>query len=102
MKKREILVQVLAALLRLEQHMATQDESFAAFKAATDANFAEMDANFANIVADETNILNQLKTIGQLSPANQAILDAAVAALTARVAKSKAIADTIPDATVQP
>ncbi len=102
--KREdaLLKEILASVKGLDQHLMTQDESIAAFKASADAQFAAMDANFANILADETNILDQLKTISGLSPANQAILDGALVNLKARVDKSKAIADNVPDTTVEP
>jgi len=91
---------ILDAVEKLEKHLMTQDEAVAAFKAAADAQLTALDTALDNIAADEKAILDKLKTLGGLSPANQAILDQAVADLTNRVAKTKALADSIPDTPV--
>ncbi len=80
----------------------TQDEAIAAFQAASAAEFANLDTALDNIAADEKKILDQLQTLGQLSPENQGKLDNAITALKARVAKTQALADSIPDTEVQP
>jgi septation ring formation regulator EzrA len=105
------LDQILEKLTALENHMATQDEAVAKIKADMDAQFSALSTSLdaiasaqANIVADEQNILSQLQTLGELTPANQAILDGIVSDMTTLTGKSQAqatalqaVADSIPD-----
>ena len=86
------LDQIIAQLGHVEAHLANQDQVIQAFKDAVTAQFTALSASVdtitaaqANIAADEANILAQLQNLGDLTPANQAVLDGIVSDLTSVV-----------------
>jgi hypothetical protein len=97
------LDQILLGVVNLEKHMAAQDEKIDAFKAATDKKLAALGVAIDNISADEAEILRKLTEINanqDLTPENQAKLDAVLASLDSAVTKSQALADSLPDVVV--
>ncbi len=86
----------------IEDKLMTQDDSLKALKdandalkASTDAAFAEEDAALDNIKADINGLVAKLATLGELTPANQAIVDDAVAGAVALAGKVQARADAL-------
>lgn len=84
--------------------------AISAFKTAVDQAFAQVNANLDNIQADETALAKQITDLqaqiaaggSSLTPEDQASLDAAVASATALAARTKTIADAVPDTVVPP
>ncbi len=78
------------------------------FAAATQAAFAQVNASLDNIVADETNLNKMIQDLKDqlsksgLSQADQDALSAVSSAAAAMVARSKSIADGVPDLPTPP
>lgn len=94
-----LLTEIGHKLDRLEQHMAKQDDQIADFQAAANEKLAALGVSLDNIAADEQVIIGQLQNLptGELSVANQAILNKVISDLTVVAGKSQAIADSLPD-----
>ncbi len=96
-------------LQEIKEHLMTQAESFAQFKEQNDATLADLGTSLdqsaealtriaaaqTNIAADEQRILEKLNQMGGLTPANQAILDSAIASQQVVATKAKANADAL-------
>lgn len=96
----KLLEEIVARLVGLENHMSQQDEKIAAFEAAANTKLAALGAAIGNISADEAKILADLQVINtnqELTPENQAKLDAVLDSLSTAVDKSQALADSLPD-----
>lgn len=84
-------------------------QQVADFKTKVDAAFASVNTALDNIVTDETGLAKQIQDLKDiiaagpitLDPASQAALDAVSASADALLARTKSIADSVPD-TVTP
>lgn len=96
----KLFEEIVARLVGLEKHMSKQDDASQAFQDQANAKLADLGKALDNISADEAKILADLQAVNasaELTPDNQAKLDAVLASLTDRVAKTQAIADSLPD-----
>lgn len=92
------IAKLLAGFTQLEKALMKQDEAIQTLKTAFESFKADVNASLDNIAADETAILAKLGTLGDLTPANQEVIDSIVADMGALATKTKALADSIPDA----
>lgn len=84
--------------------------AISAFKTVVDQAFAEVNANLDNIQADEAGLAKQIADLqaevasgsSTLTPEAQKMLDDTLAAANAMVARTKAVADAVPDTVTAP
>lgn len=98
----ELLTEAIMRLRKIETHLNKQDDQVAKFKTDTDAQFEAQDASLANVSADTTKLLAEIEQLkanatGELSAANQAILDGIVTRAAGISTRLKAAADVVPD-----
>lgn len=97
--------QVLSRLDILRQGVDKMLQQIADFKTKVDGAFATVNKGLDNIIADEASQAKQIQDLkaliaagtSTLDPASQAALDALSADADALVARTKAIAEAIPD-----
>lgn len=92
---------LLGQLERMEERMSQIDDKLTAFQTAVNDAFAKVDTALANITADETNLLQQIEelknSLTDLTPDQQAKLDAVVTAANDMAARTQAVADAVPE-----
>ena len=100
---------VFTRLTNLERQMSSITNAITAFKTQVDAAFASITDSLNNIAADEATLSQQIQDLkaqleagGNLSTEDQAALDAVAQSASDLAAKTKQIADTIPEAPPAP
>ena len=96
------LEEILRSLERLNAKMSKADDAIVELNTQFQSFKTGMTAALDNIVADEKNILAQLDTLGDLSPASKATVEAIKSDLTTMLAREQATADSIPDVPAPP
>ncbi len=88
---------LLAGVTRLENHLMTQDEAIQKIQEASDAMKIAVNAGVLNITADIKGLQDQLAALTDLSPANQAKVDALVSGFQQVADQVTALSNIVPD-----
>jgi uncharacterized coiled-coil protein SlyX len=98
-------IEILQRLRQLEAHLSKQDDAIKAFSDKVTAQLTTISGNLDNIAADESNLAKQIADLkanaGELTPENQAALDAIAQQAADMATRTQGIADSIPD-TISP
>lgn len=102
--------EIINRLTKLQGDIHHMAAAISAFKQAVDQAFAQVNTNLDNIQADEAGLAKQITDLqaqiaagsSVLTAEDQAALDATVAAANAVAARTKTIADSVPDTVAPP
>lgn len=103
-----LLREILSEMKKGNTLLMTIDESIKAFSDKANAALDQANQSLDNIVADEANLNKQIQDLKALlgnetlSPEAQAALDKVATASEALAAKSKSLADAVPDSVEPP
>ena len=99
------------AVVALGELMARVDDKITAFAAQVNDALAQVNTNLENVVADEQALAKQIADLqaqiandpgSDLSPESQALLDGIVTTSASAAAKTKQMADSVPDSVTPP
>ncbi len=112
LKLLQVLVDTSVKLLDLVDKgvtiLAALDDKLKAFADSANAALAQANSSLDNIVADEANLSKQIEDLkallgsADLTPEQQALLDSVSTAASSMAARTKAMADAVPDTVAPP